>query len=117
MSKHTPGPWVNRGPRSLYDDYQIWSRSYPDVARVSNEHDEETQANARLIAAAPELYEALCRMSYIFMQVVQAVEIDIEGTRFEVENKATGEKGHLSLQEVFEAASSAINKVHGETNE
>lgn len=56
-------------------------------------------------------------MSYIFMQVVQAVEIDIEGTRFEVVNKATGEKGSLSLREIFEAASKAIDKVHGETNE
>ena len=38
-------------------------------------------------------------------------------TRFEVENKATGEKGSLSLQEVFESASNAIDKVHGEINE
>ena len=56
--KHTPGPWTVAGPSG---DLEIWSReahksiaflaSYPDPANEA--------ANARLIAAAPELLEAL----------------------------------------------------------
>lgn len=124
MSKHTPGPWQANVTRECISDagdcYSHWnirSDNSTVCCIYHGDHNETNEANARLIAAAPDLYETLCRMSYIFMQVVQAVEIDIEGTRFEVVNKATGEKGSLSLQEVFEAASSAMSKVHGETNE
>ena len=68
MSEHTPGPWI------LHDDldfiYVIHpSRKYNvfDVA-VQNPNNiatnEEMVANANLIAAAPELYEALQRMEW-----------------------------------------------------
>ena len=115
MRKYSKGPWCigTSYPPNVYD-YN--SEKVANTCHVW-QGEGETKANARLIAAAPDLYETLCRMSYIFMQVVQAVEIDTEGTRFEVENKATGEKGSLSLQEVFKSASNAIDKVHGETNE
>lgn len=118
MSKHTPGPWghktwdINKDGEFNYT-VEKDDKSICEIVGTG----EQAEANARLIAAAPDLYETLCRMSYIFMQIVEAVEIDIEGTRFEVENKATGEKGSLSLREIFEAASKAIDKVHGETNE
>lgn len=60
MSQHTPGPWEqeNGGP-------SIVSRApnarFYDVALVHHFMDEsgETEANASLIAAAPELLEAL----------------------------------------------------------
>lgn len=64
MSKHTPGPWETDRSNShagqiatihwcLDDDWiEVWSPDWP--------RDEETQeANARLIAAAPELLDAL----------------------------------------------------------
>lgn len=69
MSKHTPGPWsaelmkigtIKRGTSAYVlldgDEYNIamissW-KSQPDTAA-------EAEANARLIAAAPELLEAL----------------------------------------------------------
>lgn len=58
-TKHTPGPWVidgknNGGPiiRSRADGaYIARANGMPDPL--------ETEANAYLIAAAPELYEAL----------------------------------------------------------
>lgn len=76
MSKHTPGPWtVKKAPKSsnfagygfhitaLRKDYE--GREYlATVAKTGglpNDRDSEieTQANAALIAAAPDMYEAL----------------------------------------------------------
>lgn len=57
MSKHTPGPWLTNGYRSPIDGaICVFHRPFGlgDIASVwSNEFD------ARLIAAAPELLEAL----------------------------------------------------------
>lgn len=60
MSKHTPGPWF-----SQYDDngfYEIGSEAVSRrVAFTYSEYDTD-EANARLIAAAPDLLEALQRL-------------------------------------------------------
>jgi len=60
-AQHTPGPWFINGPF-------IGPRLSPDsgillkVARVAgDEGDGECIANARLIAAAPELLELACQ--------------------------------------------------------
>jgi outer membrane translocation and assembly module TamA len=64
MSKHTPGPWGQLG-RKRNEHKTIPLRSiYCEalgyhVAFVSDDHDGEARANARLIAAAPKLLEAL----------------------------------------------------------
>jgi len=59
MSKHTPGPWNYRyGGMSVYPE----ANADVDIARVYQYRPmsaEENEANARLIAAAPELLEAL----------------------------------------------------------
>jgi hypothetical protein len=60
MSKHTPGPWV------FYDDsndgktkrIEIAARG-KTVARIYHSVPKEDLPNARLIAAAPDLLEAL----------------------------------------------------------
>lgn len=57
MSKHTPGPWHvgNKYPADVYA-----ARAGHAIARAVNPQcDGECEANARLIAAAPELLEAL----------------------------------------------------------
>lgn len=68
MSKHTPGPWIacdNNG-------YSIWRVTSPEyraesasrtIAEVVGDS-AETEANARLIAAAPEMYEALRHLAH-----------------------------------------------------
>lgn len=61
MTKHTPGPWhVFR-----VSEYLIIGESPPapgrHIARASSMGD-ETEANARLIAAAPAMLEALQRI-------------------------------------------------------
>lgn len=55
--KHTPGPWVISGS-------SIWNTEthraiYASGCKPISKRDEEGQANARLIAAAPDLLEAL----------------------------------------------------------
>jgi len=59
MSKHTPGPWhVDAGD---YKYHIYYSREQSDhyFAEVDGNDDDEAKANARLIAAAPDLLRAL----------------------------------------------------------
>ena len=54
MSKHTPGPWEAR-------QHKIWTQDAPvHIADIIRAPDGDwSPANARLIAAAPDLLEAL----------------------------------------------------------
>lgn len=56
MSNHTPGPW------SFENDAGIYHINAPHVGWVC----ETTERDARLIAAAPDMYEALRRMEVEF---------------------------------------------------
>jgi hypothetical protein len=57
---HTPGPWqVSDGPDIDGDPYEtVFAKDRPVIAHVG-EWDGEGESNARLIAAAPDLLEAL----------------------------------------------------------
>lgn len=69
MDKHTPGPWWSPDGRTVKQDYrpltEIGGCIITGVLGGSTsgplfiESDEEVSANARLIAAAPELLDAL----------------------------------------------------------
>jgi hypothetical protein len=68
QTQHTPGPWREynaKGSRILNN----WSVCNRDGTRIANieqmpgQSSEEEHANARLIAAAPELLEALREMT------------------------------------------------------
>lgn len=51
MSKHTPGPWTQH-------EGEVWAKNYGLISRsYYGKPDGEGAANARLIAAAPELLE------------------------------------------------------------
>ena len=63
-AKHTPGPWSwGSDYNGLYGagpDNDVLSTAYYENMWLSHKRDEaEREANARLIAAAPELLEAL----------------------------------------------------------
>jgi len=63
MSKHTPGPWFAVGAQVEIEDDSVPDicTCDPQVMRQSHLdwHPKTVEANARLIAAAPELLEAL----------------------------------------------------------
>ena len=69
MSKHTPGPWIGAGPSfgnplPRYTTEIVTELEDEDDGSVSicrlpfHHHDDENEANAHLIAAAPDLLEA-----------------------------------------------------------
>ncbi len=62
-AKHTPGPWYAIGP-DVYKD--LFGKQYPVAA--CDDWSDDTEHNARLIAAAPELLDAL-------RDAMQAVEV------------------------------------------
>lgn len=66
-TRYTPGPWSLE--KSFYHDYfnlvskdrdsYIGSVNFPEYEKSSEIRLDEAQANARLIATCPEMYEAL----------------------------------------------------------
>ena len=69
MSAHTPGPWTIGAPHKKAANIPVLGCGRPRVATVysirfadSPEPDEECAANARLIAAAPDLLHLLTQM-------------------------------------------------------
>ena len=70
MSAHTPGPWkYAHCPHERR--YEVWPgdgyilASVPTIAR----REKESEANARLIAAAPEMLEALRYCDSLFSEM------------------------------------------------
>lgn len=61
MSKHTPGPWVVRPKRYLDTRRRVGpaDNEFFDVAYSSGNSNAESESNARLIAAAPEMLDVL----------------------------------------------------------
>jgi len=59
-TKYTPGPWAwdtdPNGDRWIIGDKSTW---VPRIAKIPRYSEMPNEANARLIAAAPELVEAL----------------------------------------------------------
>lgn len=70
-AKHTPGPWVTYGDmariKAVVDGSTIadayWSGDDKTSAKVTSEQMTEANANARLIAAAPDLLRACQELS------------------------------------------------------
>ncbi|PZS88178.1 hypothetical protein [Stenotrophomonas maltophilia] len=63
MSKHTPGPWsYSKGERHNF--FYIDSPSGDVVYVTGSLQPDHVEANARLIAAAPELLDLLERVTY-----------------------------------------------------
>lgn len=87
-SKHTPGPW-----RTVTDDINHWVEVNNRIIMVTGPNG---QANARLIAAAPDLLEALRYAAEVLQPHLQ---YDDEGDSAE--------------REAFDQAMEAIKKAEG----
>lgn len=97
-SKHTPGPWdVDEGDKSTI--YEL-DAANPIAEVFSDRSAEENEANARLIAAAPELLDALTAL------------LDEAEDVFVCMADATGIDRH-NLPPQFAAARAAIAKAEG----
>ena len=75
MSKHTPGPWTLA---SLYDGKTIYVAGSDHISVASlRPHPERTEearaANARLIAAAPEMLDGLVKAADTFADLEKAL--------------------------------------------
>ena len=58
VSKHTPGPWIHRNGRIFQADYDVLT-----IANVARAHNGDySPSNGDLLAAAPDLLEALVQM-------------------------------------------------------
>ena len=57
-AKHTPGPWITNG-RAIEQAETTERKETLVIAYAEDEHNEDHVANARLIASAPDLLEAL----------------------------------------------------------
>lgn len=78
MSEHTPGPWVLKPARSIVGGWAVWAEYEPgkhcqvaDIEPWPNDPDTapESEANARLIAAAPDLLAA-CEAAETILSLV-----------------------------------------------
>ena len=69
-TQHTPGPWIGAGPSfgdplpryttSIMTEWEHEDGGYIEICELPfHNHDDENEANARLIAAAPDLLKAL----------------------------------------------------------
>lgn len=66
-TKHTPGPWTTK-PETDYVPAQIWAEGR-QLAEVYGESREIRARNARTMAAAPELLDALEELMMILKDV------------------------------------------------
>lgn len=111
MTKHTAGPWISDGETIDLFDFELENRRFwisadgmviGYVDGFGNKDNEERKANARLIAAAPDLLEALIAIS----------EID----RFDA-RRITDESPHYVFGRCGEIAIDAIAKATGNNHE
>lgn len=106
-AQHTPGPWQARGSHKC-DDFGIvvqndaaeggWmvvAECFSDLRRSGERAVEEAAANARLIAAAPDLLDALERLSAQCdrLRMPGQPMSDAEKNAHAAIAKATGQKG------------------------
>ena len=68
MSQHTPGPWVVWAMEDGTDGITAAGADgiLLTVARVHDQDVKRQGANARLIAAAPEMFEYLCNLARVW---------------------------------------------------
>ena len=109
-SKHTPGPWFTKRAQLPVDGEYDWCvgahiNGKPHViieafGRVSEDDRPNAEANARLIAAAPEMFEALEQSMQAW---VNAIELDLLPSQ------------HIKTAEMLiERARAALSKARGE---
>jgi hypothetical protein len=116
MSKHAPGPWKHKAVHGEPNQSMILAddRSGNWIMAVQHQGEfmpEKQEANARLIAAAPELLEALTSIKAEFERLKQAVMDDEEMPFIAKMRDAAYLDGVLAV--VITRADAAIAKAEG----
>jgi hypothetical protein len=115
IAAHSPGPWRVTDEISRFSGGEVIRPNRSDgvdspVAYVADfnryDRDEERQANARLIAAAPDLLDALIALKEV-VDVIASEECE-EGTRVEWWNRRIGVGWQAAVQ-----ADTAIARAEG----
>ena len=95
MSKHTPGPWLIEAQNCHFGDIatvhntdEKWVTIYAPHWMETGMDEKEQSANARLIAAAPELLESL--VDLVCLYPLDSTDAIITSARAAIA-KATGE--------------------------
>ena len=132
-AKHTNGPWKLGKGGVVYgaDGYEIVDttqgphlhESYNDThdghwgaipdSHIEREAEEEL-ANAHLIAAAPDLLEAVEKLSAWVELMVKYLGVEPEDVDLVFSNSKTGQSEDVSLKEHLEQARAAIAAAKGE---
>lgn len=88
MSAHTPGPWTMREHPTEYGLYRVFGPTRRSAVAVVVESTDEHEADARLIAAAPELLDALREYMSQFGQGLDAHGLPYGPSQAEADRKA-----------------------------
>lgn len=80
---HTPGPWFTSQPHgTIYIEARLQGSTLQEIASCGpTETPEQREANARLIAAAPELLEALEDLYEAYGRSTASDDWNAEATR------------------------------------
>ncbi|MFT8896306.1 MAG: hypothetical protein ABF968_05005 [Acetobacter sp.] len=116
-TKFTPGPWIAfKGagwcisrPNARMA-HMVGMRAHFSMVSAENDDEKEAQANAHLIAAAPDLYEALKGLIKILSD--RGVELDCMSSPTPLIKLLNTEEEEA----VVEMANSALAKARGETD-
>ena len=86
MSKHTPGPWQHSVKLSASENHRgfsIWTADGWALADVqpADENGIEGEANARLIAAAPKMYEYIASSASNGCAEAKRLIAEVEGEK------------------------------------
>lgn len=78
MSKHTPGPWFisNRNPLRVIESGPRMASIAKCGIKLGVDADEEAAANARLIAAAPDMLEVLREAELVLAEKLRRLGAD-----------------------------------------
>lgn len=112
-AKHTQGPWAadhafGVGPISDSDD-----QSYGMVLAVADIYGDNRVVDSRLIAAAPELLEAVEKLLLWVELMVGYLGVEPEDVDLVFSNSKTGQSEDVSLKEHLEQAIAAVAKATG----
>lgn len=105
VATHTPAPWVAK-PENNYVSAQVWTTKDCPLAEVYGEDRATRVANAKLMAAAPELLAALEAMLLMFKDGHAMSRFDWGGSFLRAED--IRELNEFPIQ-----AQAAINKAKG----